>query len=263
MVKIEVSTPKDGEVLQTLSAGSKADLIRLYSQHAESFCSEASMREWLTSKKVNCSEADSCKGLNKLFDKTKKGEARLVYDSHNERVVRIARAAKIAVEVTIHGDCYPLVELCQIFLGEKVVASDLLASDPHQVSELVSRLKIRSAQVRDSQQLWETLISDEDPFEGARRGLIEELGLSETDSRKVKLTIGESGLEYEPPIDWPGIPSVLEIHQALAILPEEISKPVYVELEAADQITIFVATPNGPVLRTLLGMVLPKIKYVS
>ena len=246
-----------------LQAGTQGELIRLLSRKGEDFESEKAMREWLESKGINCDSADSRKGLHKLFGKIEKGEARLVYDELNERVIRAARVARISVEATIHGELYPIIELCQVFLDGKIDAADLIATDPSDVARIISGLKTRSVQIRDSQQIWETLVGDEDPVQGVKRGLSEELGLSSVEVQKVILTTGESEVGYEPPIDWPGIHSVLEIHHAKAALPEEISKPVFVELEGDDQITVFVAAPGAPVMRYLFSMLLPGFRYVS
>lgn len=220
------------------------------------------MREWLDGHGVDCRLADSKKGLRKLFEKIEKGEARLLHDERSGSVVRPARVVKMNVEATIKGERYPLVELCQIFLVDKIAPELMLINDPLRVPEVLSKLKIRSAQVRNTTQLWETLVADEETRAGTIRGLMEELRLSHEEAATAELVISEPTLEYEAPIDWPGIHSVLEIHEATAILPEKISKPVVVELEAGDQITIFVATPNAPVIRALFRAVIPNIKYV-
>jgi len=245
-----------------LSIGDQANLVRIYAHQGERFVSLEDMIAWLEAKGVDCRLADSKKGLRKLFEKIKKGVARLLYDELSRCVVRPARVAKINVEATIKGERYPLVELCQIFLAEKVAEDLLLTNDPLQVPDVLSKLKIRTAQVRNTTQLWETLIADEDARAGAIRGLMEELRLNQEEAEAAELTMSEPTLEYEAPVDWPGIHSVLEIHEATAILPEKISKPVVVEVEAGDQITIFVATPNAPVIRALFRAVIPNIRYV-
>ena len=245
-----------------LSLGDNANLGRIYAHQGERFASLEDMIAWLEAKGVDSKLADSKKGLRKLFEKINKGEARLLYDERSGRVVRPARVAKLNVEATIKGARYPLVELCQIFLAEKVAPDLLLTDDPLKVPDVLSKLKIRTAQVRNTTQLWETLIADEDARAGAIRGLMEELRLTQEEAEAAELVLSAPTLEYEEPVDWPEIHSVLEIHEATAILPEEISKPVVVELEAGDQITIFVATPNAPVIRALFRAVIPNIKYV-
>lgn len=106
------------------------------------------------------------------------------------------------------------------------------------------------------------MIKDENPEEGARRGVREELGYTVEEGQLVELSMQAPVIEYEEPIDWPSIPSVLEINPGQAVIPEEISKAAYIELEAGDQITIFVATPGAPLARALLSMVIPKIHYI-
>jgi hypothetical protein len=239
-----------------------ADLAQIYAQQGERFASLDEMIAWLNDKSVDCRLADSKKGLRKLFEKIEKGEARLLYDPRSHCVFRPARVAKMHVEATLEGERYPLVELCQIFLVEKIAPELLLMDDPARVPEILSNLKVRTAQVRNTTQLWETLFADEDPRAGAIRGLMEELRLTQEQAAMAELVLSAPTLEYEAPIDWPGIHSVLEIHEATAVLPEPISKPVVVEVEAGDQITIFVATPNAPVIRALFRAVIPNIKYV-
>ncbi|MCB0337911.1 MAG: hypothetical protein KDD62_16450 [Bdellovibrionales bacterium] len=241
----------------------QADLERIYHSAPMLFRSPVELKEWLTSCKVDLALADSKKGLEKLFGKIEKGEARLVYDEGTATVLRIARVAKIDVEVTIHGERYPLVELCQVFLNQEINESDLTVQDPAEVTAVLSKLDIRSAHVRDSQELWETLIAEEDAVIGARRGLVEELNYTEAEAGLATLHMKAPTLQYEQPVDWPGIHSVLEINSANAILPESISKPAYVELEAGDQITIFIATPGAPVIRSLLGKIIPNIHYLN
>lgn len=240
----------------------EAGPARIYAREGERFASIDELSAWLGAKGVDCGAADSRKGLRKLFEKLRNGEARLVYDEVTGRVFRPARAVKMNVEVTIHGERYPLVELCQVFLAETIAPELLLSLDPFRVLEVLPRVKIRSAQVRNTTQVWETLVVGEEPRAGAIRGLIEELGLHPDEAARVALGDFRQTLEYEVPIDWPGIHSVLEIHETTAVVPEAIAKPVFVELNA-DQVTIFVATPNAPVIRALLAAILPKIRYVA
>ena len=246
-----------------LPGGAEQYILNLYSQVAEPFASEGEMTEWLASKGVDCDVANSRKGLTKLFEKIEAGEAKLIYDSQSNRVFRCARVARIDAEITIAGETFPLVELCQIFLKDKISKSVLESSDCSDVGDLLSKIEIRSAQVRNSQQLWETLIGEEDAELGARRGVKEELGLTTAVADQVEISMTSRLVEYEDPIDWPGIHSILETNSAKAVLPESISRPVFWELEAGDQITIFVATPNAPVIKGLLGAVIPNIQYVA
>ncbi len=253
--------PGTNSPLRLARTPAQEHLVSIYSSPGEHFDSEMGMRDWLTQKGIDLALADSKKGLRKLFEKIEAGEAKLTFDSESGRVIRCARVAKIDTEVTIHGEIYPLVELCQIFLAHKTTKAELKAADLAGVIAQLQPPDIRSAQVRDSQQLWETLIGEEAALEGARRGVQEELGLTMEEARRAQITMYETVLEYESPIDWPEIHSILETNQAKAVLPEEISKPVYWELEAGDQITIFVAAPNAPTIRALLGAIFPKIQY--
>lgn len=239
------------------------ELTRIFSNPGEVFHSLEAMRAWLDAKGVNLVSADSAKGLNKLFNKIRIGEAKLVYDELTNQVYRCATVSKISTEVTIHEERYPLFELCQIFLEEPIDPSCLGVTNPAEVVKILSSIEIRSAHVRDSQELWETFIGDEDPLLATRRGVQEELKLSASDAHKVKIAMLGSGIEYEPPIDWPGIPSILHIFEAYALLPEEISKPVFVELEKGDQLTIFVATPNSDVMRGIMKLIIPRMKIIS
>ncbi len=239
-----------------------AHLARLDAYAGERFASLDEMTAWLENKGIDGLSANSKKGLHKLFEKIEKEEARLFYDSISGCVVRRARVVKMNVEATIKGERYPLVELCQIFLAEKIAPESLWITDPSRVPEVLSKVNIRTAQVRDTTQLWETLVADEDARVGVFRGLMEELQLSQEDAATVELVMTPATLEYEAPIDWPGIHSVLEIHEATVILPEKISKPVVVEFNAGDQISIFVATPNAPVIRALFRAVIPNIQYI-
>ena len=240
-----------------------AELERIYGAKPLSFSSESAMREWLSGHGVDLALADSREGLGKLFQRIEKGEARLVYDEGRKLVYRTARVAEIAVEATIHGERYPLVELCQIYLKNKISPEALQISDPEEIAPLLSSLEIRSAQVRNSMELWETLDRNEDSTKGARRGLVEELKLKEHEAQKAHLTMTQPRLVYEEPINWPGLHSVLEVNQGRALLPEEISKPAYVEIENGDKITIFVATPGAPLIRALLKKIIPNIHYVN
>lgn len=249
--------------LTPLSIGDPTHLARIYAHRAERFASYEGMVAWLSGNGIDCQRANSKKGLRKLFEKIHKGEARLLNDERSGCVVRPARVAKLNVEATIKGERYPLVELCQVFLVDKIAEELLFIDDPLKVPEVLSKLKIRAAQVRNTVQLWETLFSEEDARAGALRGLVEELGLLPNEAETAELTLSEPKLEYEAPIDWPGIHSVLEIHEATVILPEVISKPVFVEVEGGDQITIFIATPNAPVLRALFQAVIPNLHWVS
>jgi hypothetical protein len=229
----------------------------------ESFQSEEVMRSWLEEKGVDLNCADSGKGIHKLFQKVQLGEATLIYDEVEHRVYRCATASRIATEITFHGERYPLFELCQIFLKDAIDRKCLEVTDPKEVMQVLSSLRIRSAHVRDSLEIWETFIGDEDPLLATRRGVKEELGLSLEDADKVEISMLRSGIEYEAPLDWPGIHSILRIFDAYAILPEEISKPVFVELEKGDQLTIFVATPNSDVLKGIMRMIIPKMNFTE
>jgi hypothetical protein len=240
----------------------EASPARIYAREGERFASMDELYAWLRAKGVDCGAADSRKGLRKLFEKISNGEARLMYDEITGCVFRSARVVKMSVEVTIHGECYPLVELCQVFLAETIAPELLLSQDPSRVLEVLPRVKIRSAQVRNTTQVWETLVVGEEPRAGAIRGLIEELGLGSEEAAGVALGDFRETLEVEVPIDWPGIHSVLEIHETTVVLPEAMAKPVFVELNG-DQVTIFVATPKAPMIRALLAAILPKIRYVA
>lgn len=127
----------------------QVDLERLYYSEGVQFGSEEELRQWLSDNQVDLALADSKKGLEKLFGKIEKGEARLVLDEGTGTVLRVARVAKIGVNATIHGEQYPLVELCQIFLNSPVDEAALLTRDPDQVVALIDQLDIRSAQVRN------------------------------------------------------------------------------------------------------------------
>lgn len=245
-----------------LNLGDRTNLARIYAQRGEHFACYEDLVSWLSGNGIDCQRANSKKGLRKLFDKLHKGEARLLRDEHSGCVVRPARVAKLNVEATLQGQRYPLVELCQIFLVDKIAEELLFVDDPLQVPDVLTKLKIRAANVRNTVQIWETLFSDEDARAGALRGLVEELRLRPEEAETAALTLLEPTLEYEAPVDWPGIHSVLEIHEATAILPEAISKPVFVEVEGGDQITIFIATPNAPVLRALFQAVMPNLHYM-
>jgi hypothetical protein len=252
------SIPSNSKQSKT-EQGNEHHLTELLSRVGESFDSEASMRSWLKEKGVDCTQADGAKGLQSLYGKIEKGEATLVYSQSDQRVYRGATTARISTEVTIHGERYPLFELCQIFLENKIEPESLAISDPEQVPDMLASISIRNAHVRSSQELWETFIGNEDPLLATRRGIKEELGLSDEEAERVDVRMLGSGIEYEEPIDWPGIHSVLRIHDAHALLPEEISKPVFVELEKGEQLSIFVATPNSQVLRGIMKMVIPRI----
>lgn len=241
----------------------EAALARIFELAPPEISSLREMQDWLVDHGVDLATADSRKGLQKLFTKIEKGEARLVFDSESGNVFRCARVAKLAVDATIHGERYPLIELCQIFLAEPVTEGVLELTDPEEVGDLLAKIKIKGAQVRNSQELWETLVANEDAEAGARRGLVEELRMSEADAASADLRMTQTRVEYEAPIDWPGIHSVLETNEGRAILPPEISRAAYVELEAGDQLTIFVATPGAAVVQGLLRQVLPGIHYVQ
>jgi hypothetical protein len=240
----------------------QADIARIHQSASPEFTSEAMLRQWISDNKVDVTWADSKKGINKLFQKIVKGEARMVADEDTGAVFRLARVAKVGVDVTIGGQLYALVELCQVFLNRPIDPAALTMQDPAAVAGLISQLDIRSAQVRDSLELWETLVQDEDASLGARRGLVEELGLTETEASEASLEMTGVGKEYEAPIDWPGIHSILETNGAKAVLPERISKPTFVEIQGGDQITLFVATPGAPLIRALLGKIVPNIHYI-
>lgn len=240
---------------------SARELARIFQQEGETFSSLTAMRKWLEAQGIDCAAADNVKGLDILFGKVRKKEARLVFAGKSGQVLRLARTARLDVEVTIHGQRYPLFEFCQIFLDKPTTPAILASPDEKNATRSVGNLAFRTAHVRDSQQLWETLTPDEDPLKGARRCLREELGLSAREAGLAGLTMARPVLEFEHPIEWPGIPTILETHPGRVVLPEEISKPVYVELEKGNQITVFVATPNTPVMKLLLRQIIPDIVY--
>jgi hypothetical protein len=238
-------------------------MLKLYAMPSVVFNSEQEMCDWLASKGVDLALADSGKGLKKLFNKIKKGEARLVYDESSGRVYRPARVARIEVEATLEGKLVPLVELCQIFLVEKMDPSTLKVLEADQIEALVATLAVRSSHVRSSNEMWETLIGSEDATMGARRGIKEELGITEEEAAEALLTEVSTVVEYEPPIDWPGIHSVLETHNYAAVLPASISKPVYAEVEEGDQLTFFVPAQSAAALRERVRKIIPNLRFLD
>jgi hypothetical protein len=202
---------------------------------------------WLGSCGVDVAQADTGKGLQDLFHKVLSGEAELVYDETTRSVYRIARVVRIDASITIHGERYRPFEMVQIFRNP---SSNVASEQPR-------------AMIRNTSELWETLHHSEvDYSAAAQRGVGEELGIKESERSRIGVDTQRPTQYIEEPIDWPGIPSLLTEVRATATVPEDLSKPSYIERNATGtKAIVTVALPDDPQLQNDIGLVWPLVSY--
>lgn len=205
--------------------------------------SEDAMRSWLEEKGVDLAQANSKKGLSDLYSKISTGEAELVYDAQTNTVYRLARVVRMDVTTTHQGEPYRMIELAQVFPDRDG--------------------RIRSAQVRDTTQLWETLNPNEsDPVAAISRGLGEELGIAERDRHQLVVELVGNSRYIERPIDWPGIPSVIDEVRATVGVPEGLAPPAYFERNSqGSKLSFYVSIPDKPHAIEAITQILPHINY--
>lgn len=252
-------------VAKQIQTQSTINIERIYNLPTFIPYSEGQLRSWLGRHGVDCELADRKQGITNLFHKVQQGEASLVYDSESRQVYRLAKVVSLDVTVTLQGERYIPIELIKIFLAGDPPSREQVLSGAVLDTISGNQVEVRSAQVRNSLAIWETLGPDDTTFErAAARGLHEELGLPEEQMGEVDITTDKPALELESPIDWPGIPSILMRSHGVAIVPEALSKPVYFEYNSdKKQLSLFTAIPDNLFVRSLVERVLPKIDYAE
>jgi len=217
----------------------------------------------LAANRVDVHNADSAKGLRDLHQKIQSGEASVVYDPTSQQVYRIARVVRVVdATMTIQGRAYMPFEMVQIISPRAPSNGDVVAEGGSLSSPLSPTPR---ALVRNTGELWETLHRTEtDYVAAAQRGVGEELGIPVAERSRIEVTTEQPTTYIEEPIDWPGIRSVLTEVRATAVIPEDLSKPGFVEKSAdGTKTTIIVAVPReGDVLENL-KIVWPDVQYAA